>query len=871
MRIETERRAPVSRSPLVLATAIVAACLFCFVAGAYWIQPKADLAGTIKARLGMKAGSEATGLYASVPDGAKHMGKADKTAPPIAGLKRIYIKIKHNDFESLRIQKEMSLKEGKIVRFDDPYVRAEVSTDDKAYLRGKLRIRGLTSDHVATDKDSYRIELANKATIFQLNKFSLHHPWMRNYMHEMFIHKAMQREGLPFLRYEFVHVTINGVPKGIYAMEENFDNLLTANNELGDGAILDFSNAQTTVFKPGVDGRRQLAKNGKLLGEYEKASTLLHRFIIGDAKASDVFDVNQVAMYCALTDLTAAYHGAHYSSVRFFYNPTTSRFQFLPYDETSNFSFDYLIGAGRSFYQTAAPTDAQSPFFKQLFDDTDFYRLYVRALEKVSAPAYVDALMADLRPELVRSEAILKSEWPEYGFFDKWYFTPGTSSAGFIKSNAERIRKALDVSSSVEAHLTGVSTQSLTLSLANTSRVPVEVLGVRHAGGAVLEPTARPLILAPMTDTSIPAYRKASFSGKVARGADPAASSTENLVVTYKVLGGSTAHDARVDKGSYDPEDLPRQVTDLATLPWLRVDRKARLVSVVPGKHTLDKPLSLAEGYSLGIGPATTIQLANKAFILVNKGRLIASGSEAAPVVIESPDGSGTGVVVLFADGPSQLSHVIFDNLKNPVAKGWDVTGCVTFYESPVSIDNTQFMNCGSEDSLHIVRTRFSMNGVTFKGAFSDAFDGDFVQGSISGSKFLGSGNDAIDISGSKVTITDVSIANAGDKGLSAGERSFADLTGVRITDSKIGVASKDNSSVTIDDLAISGGEIGLSVFQKKPEFGPGRIVAKKVAITGNKQPYLVEYGSTITVDDKAMTTNAEMVRGMLYPQKKPK
>jgi hypothetical protein len=870
MRIKKERRAPAHRSRLFAATAIVASCVLFFLAGFYSFPHAGELKNSIKAKLGMEVTRPPTGMFATVAEGAKHMGKSDKTAPDIPDLKRVYIRIGHNNFESLRIQKEMSLKTGRIVKFDDPWVGAEISADNKSFLRAKLRIRGLMADHVGTDKDSYRIELANKATIFSMNKFSLHHPWMRNYMHEMFIHKAMQREGLPYLRYEFVHVTINDVPRGIYALEENFDKLLTANNELQDGPLLDFSNAHSTVFKPDVEGRSQVAKEKKLSAEYEKAATLLSKFMLGEVRAPEVFEVAKVAMYCALTDLTAAYHGAHYSSIRFYYNPTTSRFQFIPYDETSNFSFDYLIGAGRSFYRTATPTDDISPFFKQLFDDTDFFRLYVQALEKVSAPGYVDALMADLRPELARSEKILKSEWPEFGFFDKWYFTAGTSSAGFLKTNAEQIRKAMDVSSSVEAHLADISPRSVTLSLGNTSKLPVEVLGIKRAGETVFEPAARPAILGPMTDTNIPVYQKKTFSiGKAAKATPPGP--TDELFVTYRVLGGSVAHDAPVNKGSYEPQDLPRLVTDLGTVAWLRVDRKAKLVSVVPGKHTLDKPLNLAEGYSLGIGPATTIQLTNKAFILVNKGRFIASGTEASPVVIESPDGTGAGVVVLNADGPSSLSYVTFDNLKNPDAKGWDVTGCVTFYESPVSIENTQFVNCGAEDSLHIVRTRFSMKGVTFKGAFSDAFDGDFVQGSITTSAFLGSGNDAIDISGSKVTITNVSIANAGDKGLSAGERSFAEMTGVKITNSKIGVASKDNSSVTIDDLAIAGGDIGLSVFQKKPEFGPGRIVAKKVVISDNKQPYLVEYGSTMTVDDKAIATNAEMVKGMLYPTKKPK
>jgi hypothetical protein len=872
MRIETEPRRPVSRSPLRIAAAIVACCAAFFAAGYYFFQYKAAVGNAIGRALGLNAGKEATGLYATVPDGLKHAGKDDKTAPDIPGLKRLYIKVKHNDFESLRIQKEMSLKKGAMVRFEDPWVKAEISSDDRNFLKAKLRLRGLMADHVGTGKDSYRIELARNAVMFGMHEFSVHHPWMRNYLHEKFVQAAMKREGLPFLRYEFVHVTVNDVAKGIYALEENFDKLLVANNQLPDGPILDFSNASTenraVLFAPGVGGG--VRKSKALFSEYEKAATLLHRFLIGELEASQVFDVGQVALYCALTDLTASYHGAHFSSVRFYYNPTTSRFQFLPYDATSNFVFDYLIGAGRSLYRTSSPADSQSPFFKQLFDDTRFYRLYVQALEKVSAAGYVDALVADLKPQLLESERIIRSEWPDYGFFDKWYFTAGgTSSAGFLHSNAQRIREALDVSRSVEAHLTGISPQALTVSLANTSKVPVEVLGVTRESGPMFGPAAAPLILAPLADGDVPAYHRHRFSGNRGPGASAPANPKDRLFVTYRPLGGSAVHRKQVENASYDPEDLPRLVSDLRAMPWLRVDDKARMVFVAPGKHTLDKPLSLPEGYSLGIGPATTIQLVKKAFILVSKGRFVATGAEAAPVVIESPDGTGAGLAVLNADEPSSLSNVIFNNLRNPAAKGWDLTGCVTFYESPVAIANTRFVNCAAEDSLHVLRTRFSLNGVTFEGAHSDAFDGDFVQGSITDSAFLNSGNDGIDISGSKVTVDNVVIEGSGDKGVSVGEQSHADLRRVRISNSNIGIASKDRSSTTIDGLSISGGNIGLTVFQKKPEFGPGNIVAKNVAITGNKQPYLVESGSAITVDGKPAATNAEALRGTLYQGKK--
>ncbi|MDO8811291.1 MAG: CotH kinase family protein [Gallionella sp.] len=865
MRTDNRRSAPVSKKPLFVVLGFVACCIFFFAAG---FQYKVEIKNAIDAKV--KAYNGITGLYAE-NDHVKHMGKADKTAPNLPDLKRIYIKIKHNDFESLRIHKEVSLKQGEIAHFENAFVAAEISADNRVFYKAKLRLRGKMSDHVATDKDSYRIQLKNGGTLFNMNKLSLHHPWMRNYMHEKFIHDTMKREGLLFLRYDFVHVTVNDVPKGIYALEENFDKLLVANNELPEGPILDYGRAsklEASIFEPDVSERGYIEKSKKLVSEYEKAATLLHRFMIGEVKASEVFNIRQIALYCAITDLTAAYHGAHYSSIRLYYNPITSKIQFFPYDGTSNFVFDYLIGAGRSYYKTPSLSDRQSPIFKQLFDDTEFYRLYIQALEKVAAPGYVDALVVELKPELLRSEKILQSEWPEFGFFDKWYFTKGgTSSVAFLHSNAERLRQTMDVSSSVEAHMTGISPQNITLSIANTSKVPIEVLSVMHNKATLFEPV-RPLIINPMADTNIPAYQKANFSSKKNLNGALPANLTDNLFITYKALGGSTVHSRRIYQASYDPNDLPRLVTDAQTLPWMRVNKKAKMAFIAAGKHILGKPLSLAEGYSLSIGPSTTIQLVNDAFILVRQGRLLATGTEMSPVVIESPNSTGGGIVILTADGLSSLNHVIFNNLKNPAAKGWGISGCVTFYESPVSLENVQFMNCAAEDTLHIVRTNFTMNKVTFRGAHSDAFDGDFVQGSIGNSTFFGSGNDAIDVSGSKITVADVYIDKAGDKGLSAGEHSFVDVSRVKIANSNIGIASKDQSAVTIDDLEISGASMGLSVYQKKSEFGSGKIVAKNVVINNTKQPFLVEYGSTITLDDKLITFNAEMVKGMLYEKK---
>ena len=98
------------------------------------------------------------------------------------------------------------------------------------------------------------------------------------------------------------------------------------------------------------------------------------------------------------------------------------------------------------------------------------------------------------------------------------------------------------------------------------------------------------------------------------------------------------------------------------------------------------------------------------------------------------------------------------------------VSGAINFYNSPVNIYNTSFNDNLSEDSLNIFRSDFLLENVSFLNSKSDALDVDFAKGSILNSRFVDIGNDALDFSGSNVTIDGATISNASDKVISAGE-----------------------------------------------------------------------------------------------------
>lgn len=240
-------------------------------------------------------------------------------------------------------------------------------------------------------------------------------------------------------------------------------------------------------------------------------------------------------------------------------------------------------------------------------------------------------------------------------------------------------------------------------------------------------------------------------------------------------------------------------------------------------------------------------------------------GTKSSPITITSSDFSANGFTVLQANKKSRLENVVFENLNTLNFKGWTLTGAVTFFESDVDIINTKFYRNQCEDGLNIIRSDFKVESSNFENIFSDAFDSDFSTGIVTQTVFTNIGNDAIDFSGSEIFIENTQIIGASDKGISGGENSSLKVKGVKISNSNIGIASKDLSVVEVADSEITDCNYGLVLLQKKPEYGPARIVLKNTLIVNPKQKFLIEKGSVIVLDGKEIKGKVKNVADLFY------
>lgn len=288
----------------------------------------------------------------------------------------------------------------------------------------------------------------------------------------------------------------------------------------------------------------------------------------------------------------------------------------------------------------------------------------------------------------------------------------------------------------------------------------------------------------------------------------------------------------------------------LALHPFLQYVGNGEVL-IQPGIWDVDEDLVIPESYYLSILEGTTLRFTSES-ILLSEGAINIHGTEDNPVYLTAQNDTWGGVVVLNAPVPSNWEYAVIEKTAGIARFGWILTGGVTFYESSVEMTRTLFRDNATEDALNIVRSSFSFDQVEFANTPSDAFDGDFVTGSISNTSFHDIGGDALDVSGSSVDITSAYFVRIGDKAVSSGERSILNLSNLTIRDVSIGIASKDMSEVIITSSSIDNASVaGIAAYIKKEQYGAASVEATGIEIQNTELEMVCQTGSVILLNDK--------------------
>ncbi len=776
----------------------------------------------------------------------------------------IQIGVKFTDYQKLGFKREQALQKGILISSSEDFVPARIRLGERE-CRARMRLKGdWTYDNLKGEKWSFRVILRNDSTLFGMRQFSLHQPPARNNIHEWIFHKALAGEDIIPLRTRFVRVSLNGKDLGIYALEEHFEKRLIEHNRRREGVIIKFDEnlrwkdvrefyphasltGLSSMFVTEIDAFKsgRVMADSSLRAQFLLAHNLLESFRTGDLPAGQVLDVEKTAAYFALVDLFGGGHALSYHNLRFYYNPISSRLEPVGFDAMAGYSIQSVI-AGRTYLGLPL-----NPFVSAALADDEIVRAYIRSLERLAHPEYLDSLLARHEEEIDDNLAIIYSEFPYYNYSPTVYY-----------ANQRLIDRFLHPIKAVNAYVKNVGDDHITLELGNIQSLPVEPVGVSWPGGKVTPPREEVIC------RSSTAHRPVVYTD-VRFDLSTRGQTVDSLRVHYRLMGLDSLRRTYVIPWPHIDTNLSR--TDIMRRPsnegdfaFLDVAEAEKVIRIRPGRHQLRQDLIIGPGYTVRATAGTTLELYESAMIL-SHSPVEFRGTEKDPVAFISPDSTGQGLVVLAAGDRSVLERVLFDNLSEPAEGAWKLTGAVTFYESPVTITSTVFRNNRSEDGLNIIRSEFSIDSSLFSNCFSDAFDGDFVEGSVTNTIFHTPGNDGLDVSGSVVRLADITVVDAGDKGVSAGEDSQVEASGIDINGAVVGVAAKDLSRVTITDIALQNCRTGFAVYRKKSEFGPATIGVTGLTMTSTDTPHLIEAGSQLTIDGAPIIGDQSDVEGMIY------
>jgi hypothetical protein len=494
--------------------------------------------------------------------------------------------------------------------------------------------------------------------------------------------------------------------------------------------------------------------------------------------------------------------------------------------------------------------------FKNIYDNLEFFELYLKEANIISEQSYLDNIISYNHDKMVTLLNKIHVQNPFYEF-----------PIQMLHENQKLIRDKIHPQlPPIKVTFNKITKDTISLFVENKIDFPIEIHYLKYNSKKEILPASRILLKANYKTE----YINQNIAIPLNNHINTSEFSYDSLEVYYSILGINKINKTivfpiemtEIDYLSLNPTTQPANINEF---PFLIVNDNAKWIEFPDEKCEIQEDLMIPKGYIVSAKPGCHINLTNSSKI-ISYSPLLFIGDNNNLIYVTSSDSTGQGIVVFGCERISELSYVSFENLSSISDFGWDLKGAITFYESPVNINNCTFSNnLRGDDYLNIVRTNFNILNTSFTNINADAFDSDYCTGTIKNVKFLQVGNDAVDISGTMLKINDVLMNNIGDKGLSAGENSQIIANNLKISDSEIAICSKDMSEIIVSDVNLKNNNIGFTAFQKKSEFGPGSIKGSKVEMINTSIPYLIETQSNCTINGEIKKPASYKVKDVLY------
>jgi len=570
----------------------------------------------------------------------------------------------------------------------------------------------------------------------------------------------------------------------------------------------------------------------------------------------DLVDTERLSRAHALGSLFQLTHSMSWLNMRFYHDPVTDRLEPIMFDNMANLPgkqdpvmFGSVVEPVMQLFSTCTP----------------YYNGVFRDLGRLCAPTYIDELVDELGAELELYERALTAEFS---------VLPASVAASMVQRlRAEQVYLRDIIYPSAPMHVEGFYelesseqmpvTGMLEVSAWSLTATPVVVEGFRFENGAFVP--ALPNLVGELgrvgregengvvlpNDGRLASFRfpmdsrlanlesVQQIKQAILDSTDPGAGLAVDLEVVYRPIATPVQETRPISLRRRDPSwiqeggrpSLPTLAEALQQHPFLEYDPLLGRLNLRPGNWEVEGDLLIPSGFSVHARGRAELRFEEDALFLTDSA-LHLNGTSLVPAADAA---SWRGLIVLKADGRSELQNVTVRNTDAAARGGWVMTGGITFYRSPVSMIDCVIEGTLAEDGLNIFGADMLLERVRFEACVSDSMDGDFVTGTIRDCVFQDGLADGVDVSGSDIDVVDCSFLNMGDKAISAGEGSTVRVSGGLADVVSIGIAAKDGSLVDAQGMTIRAARnYALAAFVKKPVYGACELRTQGLLIEGS-------------------------------------
>lgn len=724
---------------------------------------------------------------------------------------------------------DLSIKFKKIQQLECSRKRNQNCTKD-GWIRGgeiffnneiyevKLRGKGDRDFHREKFKNmSFKVDIRGDKRLYGMEEFSLQSPVIRNYTQEALVSRLLKKEGVISPKHYYVRFFINGEYSGIRHIEEAMGRELIESNKRRYGPVFSLDETVSLRYQNNpfdlADKKNWIYQND---GLPSSALSVLRATQVNPELFNMNFDIEKWSKYMAMLDTFQMFHGTVPKSVKYYLNPITGLIEPIYFDGHygTGLFYDYrlfnLLKANDELPECRW-TCADIKFYRMMFGTSQkvnkrFYLNYLKYLEKYTSLDFINGLvkkeinnLSIVRGNLYKSGYKKDQIW-HYGLFPHIY--PKKK----IEKRIKKIRLEIKDSKTLIPNHSYSSKSNQIKLLNNTSKVP-QIYSLYCKDDYLLSTYVLVKNVNINLDMNLIKNKCKFEDTQFSLNRGESKTYLKNILKTDLDLDQILKEKVSKNKNKF---------TNLSEV----------LIEYKPGKNIIKKN-SYIKNKIVSFESGSNICLEKGSILHIIDSEIIAKGTEIAPVIINQCSQSSGSVII--ENSKIKFNNIQVSGLVNPKKKLRLLYGGINFINSNIKGKVLTISNALSEDAVNFINSDVDIDNISFIQAKSDGLDSDYSNLKFKEVFCKDIGNDCIDMSYSYGFIRKLIANRVLDKVISLGESSKLYLFEIKSIDSEMGLVSKDNSYLNVDNYSYANLKIPISAFIKKTEFGPPSIVIKNL------------------------------------------